>query len=133
MPLSVSKKTRILAVDDEPIIGESIAYNLEAPHREIAVARNARVALDMASKDPFDLVITDLQMPEGGGLDLVRELRQRKYEGKIVVLSGHVAPGNNSVYEELKIDEVVEKPCIMQELREIVTDLETSLEPSPAD
>ena len=129
----MTKTMRILAVDDEPIIGESIAYNLEAPHRRISVAINGRVALDLASKESFDLVITDLRMPEGGGLELVRELRQRKYDGKIVVLSGHHSPQNNGVYEELKIDEVVEKPCIMEELREIVTDLEKDFEPSSAD
>ena len=129
----MSKKTRILAVDDEPIIGESIAYNLEAPHRQISVAINGTVALDMASKEPFDLVITDLRMPDGGGLELVRELRQRNYNGKIVVLSGHHSPVNLGAYQELAIDEVVEKPCIMEELREIVTDLEKGLEPSPAE
>jgi DNA-binding response OmpR family regulator len=129
----MTKKTRILAVDDEPIIGESIAYNLEAPHRKISVASNGREALNIASGEKFDLIITDLSMPEAGGLELVRELRQRKYEGKIVVLSGHLSPENNGVYAELKIDEVVEKPCIMEELREIVTDLEKDFEPSPAD
>jgi len=80
----------------------------------------------MASQQQFDLVITDLQMPGAGGLALVRELRQRKYQGKIVVLSGHLAPEDHDAYEALKIDEVVEKPCIMEELREIVTDLETA-------
>jgi DNA-binding response OmpR family regulator len=129
----MSKKIRILAVDDEPIIGESIAYNLEAPHREILVARNGRVALEMATKEPFDLVITDLQMPDGGGLDLVRDLRERKYDGKIVVLSGHVSPTDIVTYKELQIDEVVEKPCIMLELREIVDDLESSLQPTPTE
>ena len=126
----MSDKIRILAVDDEPIIGESIAYNLDAPHRQIWVAVNGRAALEMASKESFDLVITDLQMPDGGGLELVRELRQRNYDGKIVVLSGHVSPENNALYSELKIDEVVEKPCIMEELREIVADLERTPEPS---
>lgn len=122
----MDKKTRILAVDDEPIIGESIAYNLEAPHRQISVASNGKTALDMVCKEPFDLVITDLRMPDGGGLELVRALRERNYDGRIVVLSGHISSENHQLYEELKIDEVVEKPCIMQELREIVADFESN-------
>jgi len=129
----MSKKIRILAVDDEPIIGESIAYNLDAPHRQIWVAVNGRAALEMASKEAFDLIITDLQMPDGGGLEMVRELRQRKYDGKIVVLSGHVAPEDMETYKELAIDEVVEKPCIMLELREIVADLESAGQPTPTE
>jgi len=129
----MTKQTRILAVDDEPIIGESIAYNLEASHRQICVATNGREALNMACEQDFDLVITDLSMPNGGGLELVRELRQRNYNGKIVVLSGHPSPTDMAAYQELQIDEVIDKPCIMQELREIVTDLESSVEPSPTE
>jgi DNA-binding response OmpR family regulator len=129
----MSDIVRILAVDDEAIIGESIAYNLEAPHRKISVAMNGKEALNMAFDQKFDLIITDLSMPEAGGLEMVRELRQRNYEGKIIVLSGNLSPDDNSIYEELKIDEVVDKPCIMQELREIVDDLEKSFVPSPTE
>jgi YesN/AraC family two-component response regulator len=123
----MKKKTRILAVDDEPVIGESLAYNLEAPHRKIAVAPNGREALSMASKRKFDVVITDHRMPEAGGLELVRALRKRKFKGKIVVLSGHLSPENIGVYEELEIDEVISKPCLMEELRDVVADLEEDL------
>jgi CheY-like chemotaxis protein len=122
-----TKKTRILAVDDESVIGESVAYNLDAPHRKIAVAMNGQEALDMTARQKFDLVITDHRMPETGGLELVRKLRQRKYKGKIVVLSGYLSPENIGVYEELEIDEVISKPCIMEELREVVADLEQDL------
>ena len=124
----MSRKTRILAVDDEPIIGESIAYNLEAPHRKIAVAPNGREALNLASKQKFDVIITDHRMPETGGLELVKKLRKQKYKGKIVVLSGFLSPDNIGVYEDLEIDEVVSKPCVMEELREIVQNLEEDIE-----
>ena len=122
-----TKKTRILAVDDEPVIGESVAYNLDSPHRKISVAPNGREALKLASKQKFDLVITDHRMPESGGLELVRALRKRKYKGKIVVLSGHLSPENIGVYEELEIDEVISKPVMMAELRDVVMNLEEDL------
>jgi len=122
-----TKKTEILAVDDEPIIGESIAYNLDAPHRKISVAPNGKEALTMASKKKFDVVITDHRMPQAGGLELVRALRKGKYKGKIVVLSGHLSPESIGVYEELEIDEVISKPCMMAELRDLVTNLEDDL------
>lgn len=121
------KKTRILAVDDEPIIGESLAYNLDAPHRKITVAPNGKEALTLAAKQKFDVVITDHWMPESGGLELVRALRKRKYKGKIVILSGHLSPENIGVYEELEIDEVISKPVMMEELRDVVGNLEEDL------
>ena len=114
-------------MDDEPVIGESIAYNLDAPHRKISVAMNGREALTMAARQKFDVVITDHRMPEAGGLELARALRNRKYKGKIVVLSGHLSPENIGVYEELEIDEVISKPCIMEELRDVVANLEDDL------
>ena len=81
----------------------------------------------MAAKQKFDLVITDHRMPQSGGLDLVRQLRQRKYKGKIVVLSGHLSPANIGVYEELGIDEVVCKPVSSEDLNHIVGNLEEDL------
>lgn len=120
----MSRKTRILAVDDEPIIGELLVCGLDAAHRTVMVAANGREALAMATKQTFDLVITDHRMPEYGGLEFVRKLRRRRFGGKIVVLSGHLSPDNIGVYEELGIDEVISKPCDMAELREIVARLE---------
>ena len=111
-------------MDDEPVIGESIACLLEAPHRKIAMAGNGQEALEMLAKHKFDLVINDHRMPRSGGLELVRKLRQRKYTGKIVVLSGHLSPENIGVYEELDIDEVISKPWDPEELRDIVDWLE---------
>jgi CheY-like chemotaxis protein len=118
------KKLRILAVDDEPVIGESIACTLEAPHRKIVVARDGQEALARASKEKFDVVITDHRMPHAGGLELVRKLRNRHYTGKIVVLSAHLSPENIGPYEELAVDEVVGKPINSDELRDLITDLE---------
>lgn len=123
----MKKTTRILAVDDEPVIGESIAMLLEAPHRKIEVANNGQEALAKVAKQKFDLVITDHRMPRAGGLELVKKLRQRKYSGKIVVLSGHLAEENIGIYENLGIDEVVCKPVDSDELRDIVEYLEMDL------
>ena len=123
----MKKKLRILAVDDEPIIGESIAYVLEAPHRKIAVAKDGQEALTMVAKEKFDVVITDHRMPRAGGLELVKKLRQRKYTGKIVVLSAHISPENIGTYEELAVDEVVGKPFDSTELRELIAGLEDEL------
>jgi|SRR2546423_15383365 len=125
--IPMKKKTRILAVDDEPVIGESIACLLEAPHRNIALAADGKAALAMAAKQKFDVVITDHRMPQAGGLDLVRKLRQRKYSGKIVVLSGHLSPDNIGIYEELDVDEVIGKPMSAEQLNHVIGDLEEDI------
>jgi YesN/AraC family two-component response regulator len=121
------KQLRILAVDDEPLIGESIAWLLEAPHRKVVVAKDGSEALALAAKEKFDLVITDHRMPRSGGLELVRKLRHRKYDGQIVVLSGYLSAEHIGDYEELDVDQIVGKPIDSAELRDLVTDLEAIL------
>src|SRR4051812_36465480 len=125
--MSSKKKLRILGVDDEPIIGESIACVLEAPHRQIVLAKDGQEALALAAKQKFDVVITDHRMPRAGGLELVKKLRARNYAGKIVILSGHLSPDNIGVYEDLDVDEVVGKPIASEELREVIADFEAEL------
>jgi YesN/AraC family two-component response regulator len=120
----MSKKIRVLAVDDEPMVAAWLADGLKAPHRKVIVAANGRQALSLAAKEKIDVVITDHRMPDSGGLELVRKLRKQKYRGKVIVLSGHLSPENIGIYEELEIDEVLSKPCEMSELREIVEFLE---------
>jgi CheY-like chemotaxis protein len=124
----MKKKTRIMTVDDEPVIGESIATLLEAPHRKIVVAKNGEEALAKAAREKFDVIITDHRMPHAGGLELVKRLRASKYRGKIVVLSGHLSPHNIGIYEDLEVDEVVSKPLDIVELPQIVQCLEDDIE-----
>lgn len=124
----MTKKTRILAVDDEPVIGESIVSMLAAPHRKIEVAANGRDALKTVTKQKVDIVITDHRMPAAGGLELVKKLREHNYKGKIVVLSGHLSPANIGIYEDLEVDEVIGKPLALVDLSQIVQNLEEDIE-----
>ncbi len=100
---------------------------LKAPHRKIIVAKDWQEALAIAAKEKFDVIITDHRMPRSGGLELVRKLRQRKYRGKIVVLSGYLSPENIGTYEELNVDQIVGKPLASEELREVIAGLEKEL------
>ncbi len=124
----MKKTLHILAVDDEPAIGESISYALEAPHRKIVVAKDGNDALAKAAMEEFDVVITDHRMPRSGGLELVKKLRQRNYNGRIVVLSAHLSPENIGTYEDLAVDEIVGKPFDFEELRDIIAGLEDEME-----
>jgi YesN/AraC family two-component response regulator len=123
----MKNKSRILAVDDEEAIAESIAYLLEAPHRTIAVAKNGKEALASAAREKFDIIITDHRMPRGGGLELVRQLRERKYKGKLVLISAYLSPEHIGAYEEMEVDEIVGKPFESKELREVIEKLEKEI------
>lgn len=72
---------KILAVDDEPAIGASLFFIFERPRYELTSARNGNDALARLSSDPspYDVIITDNEMPHLSGVELVRELRQRSF------------------------------------------------------
>jgi two-component system chemotaxis response regulator CheY len=67
--------TRILTVDDSAAMRQMVEVTLTSAGYDVAQAKDGREALDIAHNTRFDLVITDVNMPEMDGLTLVRELR----------------------------------------------------------
>jgi twitching motility two-component system response regulator PilG len=72
---SLERVPTILAVDDCPITQKLIAHVLDRNYR-VLVASNAREALEAIYKEPIDLLLLDVSMPEIDGLELCRALRQ---------------------------------------------------------
>ncbi len=83
---------RILLVDDEPCILRALrrALSSHAPRWQITCARDGREALARLSEQPFHAVITDLQMPNIGGIELLKRLRLLHSETARIVHSSHV-------------------------------------------
>ncbi len=117
----------ILAVEDETAVAQLLALVLGGPNCKVAIANNSEKALAKiaAAKEPFDVVITDHRMPRVSGLELVRELRARKFGGKVVVLSAHLGENNIKAYHELGVNMLISKPFDVNELRRTIDALET--------
>ena len=115
----MSAALRILAVDDEPAIAQSMRFIFERPSYELASALDGEAALAKMADDPapFDVVITDNNMPGLSGVELVRQLREKHFSGKIVVLSAHLTRELREVYEAMEVDAVIEKPFDVKSLR----------------
>ena len=64
----------VLAVDDSPSIRSLVTYVLEQAGFDVVVAEDGREALDYAQQHTVDLVLTDINMPELDGIDLIKEL-----------------------------------------------------------
>lgn len=111
----------ILAVDDEPSVGTSLSFALAGPGRRLATACNGEEALaKIAEPPPFDIVITDHNMPRVSGLDLVKRLRADRFAGKIVVLSAHLTEDNRRLYAELTVDSMIDKPFDVRKIRDVI-------------
>lgn len=80
----------LLVVDDDVLAGRLLKANLDRPGRiECEVLSSARTALERMGRRPFDAVLTDLQMPEMDGIELVRRIRATDTALPIIVLTAH--------------------------------------------
>lgn len=110
---------KILAVDDEPSIAQSMQFIFAAPRYDVTSAENGDDALAAfgANSARYDIVITDQKMPHRTGVELVEELRKRGFTGKIMVLSAHLSDEVRAAYEQMDVDVMLDKPFNIHELR----------------
>jgi two-component system invasion response regulator UvrY len=84
---------RILICDDHPIVRKGLRELLEEEPAPVTVgeASSANEALELARKQPWDIVVLDITMPGRGGLDVLKELRHERPNVPVLVLSVHPA------------------------------------------
>jgi DNA-binding response OmpR family regulator len=116
----MSHPLRILVVEDEKALAHMIAMVLGGPAAKVIRAANGFEALMKigVTTRPFDVVITDHQMPRVDGLELVRRLRAQDFGGKILGLSGQLSDDDIANYEELHVDMMMSKPFDFDELQQ---------------
>ena len=115
----MSNHLRILAVEDEAAVAQLLSLVLGGPTSKVTHVCNGEEALAKIAADaqPFDIVITDHNMPKMTGLQLVGKLRAGQFSGKIVVLSAHLTQENVQAYTKLNVDLMLSKPFDVNDLR----------------
>jgi two-component system, OmpR family, response regulator RegX3 len=107
--------TRILVVEDEEALADTIRYNLEREGYAVAIAPDGRRALERFRSDGPALVILDLMLPELSGLDVCRMIRAES-DVPIVILTAKDAEADKVTGLELGADDYVTKPFSVREL-----------------
>lgn len=80
---------KILIIDDERAIRNTLKEILEFENYVVEVAEDGRVGLEMASATAYDLIFSDIKMPEMDGIELLSALREAEVESPVVMISGH--------------------------------------------
>jgi DNA-binding NtrC family response regulator len=80
---------RALVVDDERMLRSLVCRALARTGFEVFEAANGRAALDLIRASDFELVVSDVQMPIMGGLELAEELKRERPELPVILVSGH--------------------------------------------
>jgi two-component system, OmpR family, response regulator RegX3 len=109
------RRPRILVVEDETAITEPLADALERDGYDASVARTASDALSEAATQPPDLVLLDIGLPDGSGLDVCRELR-RTSDVPVIMLTARGSEADRVAGLEMGADDYVVKPFSAREV-----------------
>ncbi len=118
--MSSIEKSRILIVDDEEGIREIFAEELSALGAQVQCVKSGDEALEILSRQAFDLMISDVRMPGGDGFTLVKSINMRiKPKPSIILCSGFNMHAPDD-YQSLGIAAVLNKPFSWAEVVETV-------------
>ena len=116
MPDDVTMATRILMIEDDARLASMVAADLGRNALEVRVAATAEEGLARLAREPFDLVLLDLMLPDADGLDVCRRIRAAGSAIPVIMLTAKGDPTDRVVGLELGADDYVGKPFDPREL-----------------
>lgn len=111
---------RILVVDDEVVVLAAVSNALKKTGYRIDTAGSAEEALDLLENTSYDVVITDLLMPDIDGLDLLERIHQLGVGAQMIMITGYPSVESALRAKQLGAFEYVTKPFTRQELLSVV-------------
>jgi two-component system OmpR family response regulator len=111
-----SEKRRVLVVDDEPSILDSVATSLRYEGYEVLEATTGRIALASARKEPPDLIVLDIMLPDMDGLEVTRQLRAAGVRVPVLFLTARDSLEDKVAGFAIGGDDYVTKPFALAEV-----------------
>ena len=108
------KKAKILIVDDDPEISESMRLTLDANGYDVLVARDGNAGLVLAERENPDLIVLDMMMPKRSGFLVIEALRQTpSFTTRIVMVTANDGSRHEDYALKLGVDAYIRKPFPM--------------------
>lgn len=114
--LPEERPMRILMVEDEPRLATSVAKGLRQAAHAVDVAESLAVAREKLADDPYEVIILDVTLPDGSGLDLAHELRSAGHLVPILMLTARDAIEDRVRGLDHGADDYLVKPFALEEL-----------------
>jgi CheY-like chemotaxis protein len=118
---------RILLIDDEPLIITMLSTFLGREGHEVVSAGDGKEGLKALDGDSFDLIITDIIMPECDGFEVLMSIEKMPNRPKIIAMSGGssylVQDYLLDISKKMNADRVISKPIQLSKLSEIINEL----------
>lgn len=116
----MAEKYRLLVVDDEEALRQFLAELFGHEGYEVSTCGNAREALQRLDQKSFDLLVSDIKMPEMDGLELLRRVRVAHPEMPVVMMTGHGTVENAIQALNLGAFNFIRKPFAIDEILKVV-------------
>ena len=113
-------KKKVLVIDDEQIVLDSIKKILQDTEFEVVPCSSSKEGLDMAVGSDYDLVLSDIRMPDIGGMKILREIRRKKPTLPVVMITGYATVESAVQAIKLGAEDFLEKPFTPDELIQTV-------------
>lgn len=113
-------KPRVLVVDDDAAVRYTLKEILESNGLEVAEALDGAHALEQLDRDPFQLVVSDLRMPNVDGLELLRKAKARAQPPRVILITAHGSEKHAVEAMKLGAFDYFKKPFEVEELVSVV-------------
>lgn len=110
------KTKRVLVIDDERIVTDSVTKILEAENFEVEVAATGRHGVELALQKEHSLVLTDLRMPDIGGMRVLRDIKRARPAMPVIMITGFATVRSAVQAMKLGAAEFLEKPFAPDDL-----------------
>ncbi len=110
----------ILLVDDHDATRETLTELIRDLGHDVLAAANQAQAVKLVEERRFDLVLTDLKLPDGSGLEVMRRLRQVNPDTPVVMITGHATIDNAVEATRMGAYEYLTKPVDLNRLRIVI-------------
>jgi CheY-like chemotaxis protein len=112
------RSAQVLVVDDDPLVVQWLADSLSAEGHDVDVAGDARAALSRLEETSYDLIVSDLRMPEMDGVAFYRLLERERPQAarRMLFLTGNTEAAEYRAFVAEKRDRTVTKPVDLTEL-----------------
>lgn len=119
----MSGKLSILVVDDDQKIAETLKDILILTGHDVDTAFSGEEAVEKIKKGSFNFLLTDIRMPEMGGVDLCRTVKQIQPDIPVVMMTAYAHDRRVKEGLDEGVVEVLQKPLDIDNLRKLITTL----------
>lgn len=114
-------KPRVLVIDDEEIVRISCLRTLQPEGYEVKVVQSGAEGIKILEKETFDLVLTDLKMPDMDGIEVLRRVKEGWPDAEIIIITGYGTVGSAIQAMKFGAFDYLEKPFTPQDLLLVVS------------